>query len=189
MTTLKLLSKILGCIEQLRKGWTMLSPMSLYINRLAFNARCFCENQLGIKNNQRSLTVEELEKIIDLFGGKLAKKSDSGFRANYIKNENGFTIECGIDCPVKDIVHELGHAFLDEDQKVNEPLSCDGEGLFEIYASSFSRAFIMPDKVFRKDVTENSFQGECDIERLLELYRNVTYSDIVERGRGLGLWR
>ena len=61
-------------------------------------------------------------------------------------------------------------------------------GIHQIHADMFMRAFIMPEDVFKKDVIANTVDGKCDVNALAKLY-DVAISDVVARGRELGLWQ
>ena len=61
-------------------------------------------------------------------------------------------------------------------------------GIHQINADIFMRAFMMPETIFKKDVIENTVDGKCDVNALAKLYQ-VEISDVIARGRELGLWQ
>ncbi len=166
----------------------MLNTMIIYINKLATEARRGCEQENEFLKGMRNLQENEMQQVVESFGGKLEQISDDSMESNalisgtqdnfVIKYKNYHTI---------DILHELGHAFLHlEKKKKEKPL--DGDyGLDETSASVFARAFLMPEYLFYNDVIENSINRICDIQHIADMY-STTCSDVITRGRELNLW-
>lgn len=180
----------------------MLNPMNIYIGRLAEEARQECNNQNIIANNQLRLDQSVAEQIISFFGGRLQKFTEGDLTAKFpdknisnsfiqVTNKSKSEFIIGyINFSALDILHELGHAFLELDTMENEDVRWIGDeegGIKEIEASQFARAFLMPTELFQEVVIDNSVKGYCNIDAVANVFC-VDESQVICRGRESYLW-
>lgn len=180
----------------------MFNAMNVYIQYMAEEARGKCVEAEIIDQNTCELNETHIRNIVEFFNGKLEeisseelkKDSSSGANSILIKNKEDdpirFTIKY-IKFSAIDILHELGHAFLElKDMKAGETRDCDdiNGGLNELNATKFARAFIMPRVLFEKKVVENSIAGKCNIQAVADIF-NVEYLQVVTQGRQLQFWK
>lgn len=180
----------------------MLNPMNIYIGRLAEEARQTCNNCNITSRNQPCLDLSAVEKIIAFFGGDLKKYTKSDLEKmfpNYKINNSFIQIvdksKCEfligyIDFSALDILHELGHAFLEMDSMTDGDVRWIGDkesGIKEIEASQFARAFLMPTELFQEVVIDKSEKGFCHIDKVAEVFC-VDESQVICRGRESCLW-
>ena len=57
----------------------------------------------------------------------------------------------------------------------------------DVEANSFAIAFLMPEKLFRKTVIENTVDGICNLELVAKSFK-VEIELVYVRGRMLGMW-
>ena len=115
-------------------------------------------------------------------GNSLLRKASANSKFN-------FTIEY-TDFEVLDLLHELGHAFLELDNMDPEEVrGCDdiNGGINELNASKFARAFIMPRALFEEVVLKHSTDGMCKIQEVADEFK-IDYWQVVSQGRQLQIW-
>lgn len=170
---------------------------NVYIERIAAAARRKVVEQNIISENTRLYTQEMLESIIDFFGGKVffdERNKPSETPNIYIRKTsgNGFEIHSySLKKPDElfmEIIHELGHAFIDlPSEKIGKKYSCDGRGASDVQAERFARAFVMPPTDFIESAKQCLVAGKFDIEKIAKIYR-VNYVDALIRGKELNYW-
>lgn len=157
------------------------------IENVASKAR-FLSVQGGIiLKDTTSLSIDVLCQIVEYFGGNLDYDSTTVYLE---KTDNKrFTIHCSEDSSSLDILHELGHAFFDLASIENsEKMFCDGVEKKDLRASFFARSYIMPQDKFEEVVIRCSVKGNCDIQKVAEIY-DVDYFSVLMRGEELNIWR
>lgn len=179
----------------------MSNAMNVYIQYMAEEARNACVQAKIMEDDTCVLTRAQLEKIVDFFSGKLEEvhlEELKGFSSNgensiLIKSNEGerkkFAIKF-VEFSVIDILHELGHAFLElSNMKPGDVRGCDdiNGGLNELNATKFARAFIMPRALFEKKVVEHSVAGKCNLQAVANAF-GVEYLQVVTQGRQLQFW-
>ena len=87
------------------------------------------------------------------------------------------------------ILHELGHAFLDiKTARLGNLVWDDGSQFTsENMVNAFARAFAMPRDRFLKKVAEFTTRDQCDITKVAESF-GVEYIHAYVRGKDLHLW-
>lgn len=182
-----------------------------YYQQMGEAAREVCVKVGIIQQDQCALTVENLAEIVNYFHGELRKREEpcsevgNGKSAETIvtKNYTGnsllrkesancqfkFTIEY-TDFEVLDLLHELGHVFLELDKMLpGDVRGCDdiSGGINELNASKFARAFIMPRALFEEVVLKHSNNGICKIQEVADEFK-IDYWQVVSQGRQLQIW-
>ena len=180
----------------------MLNPMNIYIGRLAEEARQECNNRNIIASGQFCLDYPVIKRIISFFGGKLKNFTESDLKEKFpnknisnsfiqLTNKSNSEFLIGyVNFSVLDILHELGHAFLELDTMKDGEVKWIGDeegGIKEIEASQFARAFLMPTELFQEVVIDNSEKGYCNINAVANVFC-VDESQVICRGRESCLW-
>lgn len=57
----------------------------------------------------------------------------------------------------------------------------------DVEANRFAIAFLMPEKLFRKAVIENTIDGKCNLELVAKSFK-VEIELVYVRGKMLGMW-
>ncbi len=157
------------------------------IEDLASDARKAVEKEGIISSEQLDLSIDKLKEIVKFFNGSLLE--DNSQDSTYIiRNRNSFTIYYSQQSTYLDILHELGHAFFDIQEKaVGEKLECDGIGEIHERASLFARGFSMPRDIFETVVIRHSRKGKFNVLDIAKDY-NTNYFTIMTRGKELKIF-
>ena len=184
-------------------GDSVNNAQGIYVTKLAERARHLCEEKGVIRNDTFIITQDEIERVINYFKGIIEKKQQDELIA-MCNNENvicfmqkakkGENIQfaiyyCG-ELNVMNILHELGHVFLDLNTMQSDGICCYRDvscGMNEIAASKFARAFIMPTELFKQAVLENFENGFCDVDKVAKKF-GVETTQVISRGREIFLW-
>lgn len=179
----------------------MNNPMGIYVSRLAEAARCMCNEKEITKSDQRLLDENALKKIVEFYKGTLVQYSEARFAEEFpnrkfnsflrkATTDNSLFVIGYVEYSAIDILHELGHAFLELSSMVDNEIRWIGDsesGLKELEAYKFARAFLMPTQLFQETVISCSNRGECDIEAVAKEFA-VDAAEVVCRGRESYLW-
>ena len=174
--------------------------MNVYIKQLASAARESCAEKRIIVEPQYKLNYNTIKKIITYFKGELKKfDSEDEMRGSYpscrgnsfMKKTSEDTFMIGyVNFVVMDILHELGHVFLELDtMRIGDIRSCndiDG-GINEIGAAKFARAFLFPSPLFERTVINHSISGSCDVQAVAKIFGTDSLQ-IISYGRESYLW-
>lgn len=158
-----------------------------YIEKIALDARNRLIEKKIIDKDEKALTEEKLRKIVSFFGGELNvldKKQDT-----YIEktNNNKYVIHYYRSYNYLQVIHELGHAFLNLDQMViGKKYFFDGLGEEDTEASLFARAFIMPRYNFEKVIISHLSDGKYSIQNVADEY-DIDYLEVLARGEELNI--
>lgn len=113
-------------------------------------------------------------------------KGDSYF----VRTSEKHTFEIGyLKYKLMNVIHELGHAFLDiQTAKPRKLVWDDGsQWASETMVNAFARAFAMPRDRFLKKVSGCTTRGQCDILEVAKSF-GVEYIHAYVRGKDLHLW-
>lgn len=155
------------------------------IENVALNARKVAIEQNIILPETKSLSLDDMSRIVVSFGGKLCVGDSTRLTKTA---ERAFTIFHLPNAPVIDILHELGHAFFDlPNMEINHNIPCDGVETLDLRASLFARAYIMPRDDFENVVISCAKDGACNIREVARIY-NVDYFNVLTRGEELNIW-
>ena len=180
----------------------MVDPINIYISRLAEAARKKCCEKKFIEEKTFKFEEHQLESIVSFFGGELRHYETESEMNNIVSTikGNSFLKKISNDridfiigyikfFPI-DILHELGHYFLEKTKLKSGDIVWSGDlddGICELTASKFARAFVMPSKLFEEVIVINSNKGLCDIQEVAKTF-GVEISDVISRGRETYLW-
>lgn len=158
-----------------------------YIEKIALDARNRLVEENIINKDEKSLNEEQLEQIISFFGGELNVLNKE--RDTYIKktDENKYVIYYYRAYNYLQVIHELGHAFLNFDQmEIDKPYFFNGFGEEDTEASLFARAFIMPRENFEQVIINHLNDGKYSIQNVANEY-NIDYLEVLARGEELNI--
>ena len=164
----------------------MTSREKFYVETIALSARERCIEANIISRDTRNMSVNQLEKIVNLFSGSLKPSEDRTYLEKI--SDDSFVIHYNNADDYLSILHELGHVFFDFSQmSIGEVRNHDGIDKSDTWASLFSRSYAMPREIFESDVISNISYGKCDINSVASKYK-INYFDIMSRGEDLNIW-
>ena len=166
--------------------------------KMAEYARRSCVNNAIIDDDTMCLDFETLKKIVNHFGGNLFKNVNN--YSYYVKGK--FDICIGNDIKSEDesitILIALGIAFFgtpdlnNKEIKINDSDSTLINSLHNTevlsYCCWFSRAFLMPEKLYDKCMVKNTTKdGKFDCIGMSKDF-NTGYMKVLTRGEDLDKW-
>lgn len=144
--------------------------------------------------------IDNIENVVKVLGGtvEMMQASNGWIDGEIRKNgKNSFVIEVS---PFQNehrkkftIAHELGHLFLHMGYMTNEVLwdkqteAFHREGISEqeSQANEFAAAFLMPQKLYKQVLDQNTKGNTVDILKVAEWFK-VSISAAINRGKFLG---
>ena len=167
----------------------MTEQRKIYIEKIALDARERLIEKSIIKRDQKFFSNDDLSNIVSFYGGKLEfiKNPD----ATCIKkiDENSYVIYYSSSNNYMQVIHELGHAFLNlEDMEIAQIYNCNGFVNEDNEAAFFARAFVMPRYTFESTVIEHLNDGEFCIQNIADEYK-IDYLEVLARGEELQIGR
>lgn len=167
----------------------MTGQRQIYIEKIALDARKRLIEKKIIDENQKALNKEDLVKIISFFGGHLEFVSEPEDTAIQKIDEKSYVIYYYEEHNYLQVIHELGHAFLNfDDMLVGQKYFFNGFGEEDNEAARFARALIMPRYSFEKTVINHLNDGEFCIQNVAAEY-NINYLEALARGEELHIGR
>jgi Zn-dependent peptidase ImmA (M78 family) len=146
-----------------------------------------------------------LETIVEKIGGNIRENDlkDKNIAGKVEKNDKTFTITLNKNqSSLRNnftIAHEIGHLFLHMGYMVDQKKwnSIDdyidsakyrlGYSEEEYEANHFAASFLMPEKEYRKFITDNKVDNKIDIKKLSS-YFQVSDDAAITRGKWLGIF-
>ena len=166
--------------------------LAFLLEKAAEKARMLCVIKDVIKVDSTYLTGENLNKIIEFFGGKLSTQKG---RNDFFKDSDGFRIYCDSDDEdyTLNVLAGLGIAFFyKEKMKANDeiknfPKNYDNYFMLDI-TSRFAREFLMPRSDFEDAIIKYSDGGECNVTEVANEYK-INELAVLSRGKELHLFK
>lgn len=172
--------------------------MTFLVIRTANNARKLCEEKNIISSDQKILRLDDLTRIINLFGGKLEESFDD---KSFLKKDSdkNFTIYFKLDDKKRDytddiftILKGLGQAFFKfKSLNINE--TCDIEDIslenidtYEL-AEIFARTFIMPEDLYLDSVIKYTDDAKVNVNSVAKEFK-INYFEVLNRGSELKIF-
>ena len=158
-----------------------------YIEKIALDARKRLIEEKIIKNDDKALSESQLVQIVSFFGGELNFLKDK--QKTYIEKTdvNKYVIHYFKEYSYLQVIHELGHAFLNfDDMEIGKMYFFDGPGVEDTEASLFARAFIMPRLNFEQVIIDHLSDGKYSIQNVAHEY-GIDYLEVLARGEELNI--
>lgn len=169
----------------------------------AIEARKSCEEQNIIEMDKIKLTLEDINNIIEFFGGQLLesnnnvqyfeKTGEEAFIVYYLPQDN----EKDKASSVLALLNGFGKSFFQlESMDIGEIRVYSENGLAttegESYndsqmANYFAMEFMMPRKLFEKVSIENRKDNKVDCRKVAEEF-GIDYMDVIKRGAELDIF-
>lgn len=157
-----------------------------YIERIADDARNAAVAQHIHSKYDTNLTYSQLNGIITLFGGEYEPNAPNTQIEK--TGANKFKISYTRDANYIDVLHELGHAFLNlDDMNIGDVLYCNGSSARDDDAGLFARSYAMPRDNFEKVVAKCVKDGVCMAQDVAKEFK-AEYFDVISRGIDLNIW-
>ena len=173
-----------------------------YAVTAANEARKSCENQNIIETDKIKLTFEDINKIVQFFGGQLLESNNVEYFEKI--DEETFTIyylpkdtENAKATSVLALLNGFGKSFFQlESMNVGDIRVYSENGLAvtegESYADSqmanyFAMEFMMPRKLFEKISIKHWKDNKIDCKKVAEEF-GIDYMDVIKRGSELDIF-
>jgi len=159
-----------------------------YIEKIALDARNRLIEEGIIGEDEKALSEEQLKQIVSFFGGELIVHSEKE-KGTFIQKTaaDKYVIYYYRQYNYIQVIHELGHAFLNFDEmEIGRSYSFDGLGKEDSEASLFARAFIMPRIKFEQVVIDYIIDGKFSVLDIAKEYR-IDYLEVLARGEELNI--
>ncbi len=158
-----------------------------YIEKIALDARNRLIDKKIIKKDDKALNEEQLKQIVSFFGGELNILDEEHETCIEKTEKNKYIIHYYRMYNYLQVIHELGHAFLNLDQmEVGRKYYFDGPGEEDTEASLFARAFIMPRMNFEQVIIEHISNGKYSLQNVADEYE-IDYLEVLARGEELNI--
>lgn len=158
-----------------------------YIEKIALDARNRLIEKKIIESDEKALSQDKLIQIVAFFGGELNFLKDVKETCIEKTDKNKYVIHYHRSCNYLQVIHELGHAFLNlEQMEIGKKYFFDGPGEEDTEASLFARAFIMPRVNFEQVIIDHMNNGKYSIQNVADEY-DIDYLEVLARGEELNI--
>jgi len=153
-----------------------------YVESIAKKLRKRLIKEGILSDDNLKIDKNTVEQIIEICGGELKRVNNKG-EIKFTKTDTDRFEICYTDIEnFMSILHELGHAFLEEDLEVGESVAYGGPSKYETSAWLFARNLVMPLDIFEKVAEENNYE----VEKIANVF-GTTYHPIMIRANELNI--